>query len=259
MTHILLYFEIYSLLGWIAECFYTRYDELRWVNRGFLHGPFCPIYGMGAVACLIFLAPMQSRLYVFIPITMFIATAMEYLISWFFENTFHVRLWTYSHKPFNLHGRICLEFTLLWGFVGLVFVKIVHPQVMQFVENFTPRLVNAVTICIGMFMIFDLMISAAQAAVSTERLEHLERIDARLQRNSEQLQMASGESLTGLQARISDLKEIRDSLLDTLTSKSQRFFDAFPHLESPRYPHALLYIQEKIKKKREEQEEEEEK
>lgn len=246
MTLNILYFVIYAFIGWIIECIYTRWDELRWVNRGFLHGPFCPIYGFGAVFCIIFLAPLQTNMYIFVPITMLVATSLEYFIGWFFENTFHVTLWTYSHKRYNLHGRICVEFTLLWGAFGIIFVKVIHPSIRALIDSFDPRIVNLFSFVVTSILILDLIVSVAQTAVSTERLENLERIEAKIRESNSQIETADGDGLTKLQAKLAELNDTRSNLMETLVQRSQRLFDAFPTLSSSRFPTAVGYIKEKI-------------
>ena len=120
LTDMALYFFMYSFCGWLMETALCSFQEKRFVNRGFLNGPFCPIYGCGIVLILIFLLPVRDgidKLWVAVPVIFaagaFLASVVEYFTSWLMEKLFHARWWDYSHFRFNLNGRICL-----WPGVG---------------------------------------------------------------------------------------------------------------------------------------------
>lgn len=248
MSYLVIFFTIYAFTGWVLEVIYTRFDEARWVNRGFLRGPFCPIYGLGAISCLVFLAPLQSNMLLFIPVTMFVATALEYLISWFFDSVFHVTLWSYSHKKFNYKGRICLDFTLLWGVIGFVFVTWIHPTVDQFVGQFPPRHIHIAAGAMTTIIMIDLITSVAEAAVSTERLERLERIEIRIKESNDELAEATGTRLEIIQEKLKELNIIRATLFEHIMRKGKRLFQAFPTMRSKHFPHAIESLKEHIEK-----------
>lgn len=123
------YFFVYSFLGWVCEDIYVGVGEGKFVNRGFFYGPYCPIYGVGALTVLIFLQKVQTN-----PILVFLGgivltSILEYFTSWIMEILFHERWWDYSEYPFNIHGRICLKNSLLFGLMALFLMYIVHPYV----------------------------------------------------------------------------------------------------------------------------------
>ena len=126
------YFIVYSFLGWVCEDIYVGVGQGKFVNRGFFYGPYCPIYGFGALIVLILLLPYNNN-----PILVFLGgiiltSILEYFTSWIMEVLFHERWWDYSSYPFNLHGRICLRNSLLFGLMALVIVYIVHPYINEF-------------------------------------------------------------------------------------------------------------------------------
>lgn len=248
MTYLILFFTIYAFTGWVLEVIYTRFDEHRWVNRGFLKGPFCPIYGLGAVSCLIFLAPLQHNMLLFIPITMVTATLLEYLISSFFDAVFNVTLWSYSHKKFNYKGRICLEFTILWGIIGFVFTTWIHPNVDRFVNRFSPRHLHIAAGIASLILMLDLITSVAEAAVSTERLKRLERVEAKIQESNIELAEATGSRLEIIQAKLNELNNIRTILFEHILKKGKRLFSAFPTMRSKHFPNAIESLKEHIEK-----------
>lgn len=139
MTHIstiFIWFILYSILGWIYETIYCSIKDLRWDNRGMLNGPYCPIYGVGAVLDVLLCSDLPSRTAVFL-VCMLGSAVLEYATSYATEQIFHAVWWDYSKIPFNLHGRICLSCSLCFGVAGLVVLDGIHPYMIRF-TNWIP-------------------------------------------------------------------------------------------------------------------------
>lgn len=134
-----LWLMLYSFIGWAYEtviCSLLKYHKL--INRGFHIGPYCPIYGIGAVACWLLLHDLRAQLpgiggaaAVFV-LSGFIACTIEYFISWMMEVLFHARWWDYSERPFNLNGRVCLAGFLVFGIGATLVIDFVQPALMRF-------------------------------------------------------------------------------------------------------------------------------
>ncbi len=128
------YFFFYSFIGWFFESCYCSIRPKKWVNRGFLRGPICPIYGTGGLVMMIALLPLRhitENLY-FNELLIFIAGAIlcdivEFTTSYIMEKLFNARWWDYSNKKFNIQGRICLTHTFYWGTCSCLFVFILEP------------------------------------------------------------------------------------------------------------------------------------
>ena len=125
------FFIIYSFLGWLCEDIYVGIGKRKLVNRGFLYGPYCPIYGFGALLVLNFLWPVKNN-----PILVFLGgilltSILEYITSWIMEKLFHERWWDYSNYPFNIHGRVCLKNSLLFGLLALFITYGIHPYIIR--------------------------------------------------------------------------------------------------------------------------------
>lgn len=127
-----LYFLIYSFLGWLMESVFVSAHQGRWVNRGFLRGPVCPIYGVGAVGIIILLTPALDSLPMLFLGGFLIATADEYAVGAVLEKLFHTRWWDYSEKPFHLRGYVCLERSLEWGALSVFFMRVLQPRMAAF-------------------------------------------------------------------------------------------------------------------------------
>lgn len=126
ITTIFIWFILYSILGWIYETIYCSVKSLKWDNRGMLLGPYCPIYGVGAVLDVLLCSSMSNAGAVFFS-CMAGSAVIEYVTSYTTERLFHAVWWDYSDLPFNIRGRICLPCTLGFGVAGLIVLYGLHP------------------------------------------------------------------------------------------------------------------------------------
>ncbi|MCB2291255.1 putative ABC transporter permease [Clostridium sp. CS001] len=153
------YFIIYSFMGWCIETVYATINKREFVNRGFLHGPFCPIYGFGTLSIIVLLKSIESN-YVFLFLgSVLLTSTIEYVTGLILENLFNSTWWDYSDKPYNLHGRICLSFSIIWGFISIFILKIVHPYVVYTV-NLIPTRPSIIILCaIFMYLFIDFTVT----------------------------------------------------------------------------------------------------
>ena len=132
---IMLLFFIYSFLGWCVEVAFVAVTTGKVVNRGFLNGPVCPIYGCGMVGVLIILLPVKNNVWLLFLGGMIICSTVELFGGWILDKIFHMRWWDYSEKPFNIGGYICLPFSIMWGFAVVFAVQFVHTPIMFLVKK----------------------------------------------------------------------------------------------------------------------------
>lgn len=138
--HIVQWFFIYSILGWCVESIYMSFCERKPVNRGFIFGPICPIYGFGALGAYFLLKPLENNyvlLYLFGSIG---ATFFEFLVAKLMIHIFGTVWWDYHEKPFNYQGIICLESTLAWGFYTICLFGFLHKGVMALANTYPYRI-----------------------------------------------------------------------------------------------------------------------
>lgn len=126
-----LLFFFYCFCGWLWESCYVSLCQRHWVNRGFLHGPFLPIYGSGAILILLATIPVAKDLRLVWLFGMTAATALEYVTGAVMERIFKVRYWDYSKQRFNLNGHICLTSSIAWGFFSILLVRFLHPPIAR--------------------------------------------------------------------------------------------------------------------------------
>ena len=129
--HLIAAFIIYSVLGWFVESAYMSFCNHRLTNRGFAKGPFCPIYGFGAVIGYLVLNPLSGH-YVTLYLTgAFLATTFEYLVGIMMQKLLGEVWWDYTEKPMNYKGIICLESTIAWGFYAIIITMFLHERVLH--------------------------------------------------------------------------------------------------------------------------------
>ncbi len=158
-----LVFLLYSFLGWCTEVIYHVVTVGRFINRGFLAGPVCPIYGMGILAVTELLAPWADNLPLLYLGSVVLTSAIELALGWLSQQLLHERLWDYSDVPFNLGGYICLKFSLVWGLACVGVVRLVPPAVLRLLRLLpqTPALLLAWGF--GGVMLVDLVVTGTAA------------------------------------------------------------------------------------------------
>lgn len=157
-THFLL-FLIYSFLGWFLESVGGILNVKKFVNRGFLIGPYCPIYGIGVICFTLLLSDYKNDLIVLFFLSMLVAGTLEYLTSYLMEKIFNARWWDYSKNKFNINGRICLETMIFFGICGCLFLTILNPFFEHYINKIPDIPLTIVTTIISIIMLIDFIIS----------------------------------------------------------------------------------------------------
>ncbi|MCR5526962.1 MAG: putative ABC transporter permease [Lachnospiraceae bacterium] len=152
--HVIMWFIMYSILGWFLESVYMSFCNKRITNRGFVKGPFCPIYGIGFVGAWFMFRPIASHHVLLYITAAIIATAFEYAVGELMIKIFGELWWDYNEKPFNYKGIICLESTLGWGFYALCLFGFVHRHVAALADSIAPTMGRK--FCSIIFIIFAL-------------------------------------------------------------------------------------------------------
>lgn len=216
-----LYFFVYGFLGWCTEVAFAACKEHRFVNRGFLNGPFCPIYGFGVALVIVFLSPYRSNLLLLYVSSVILVTVLEGLTGWAMDKIFHNKWWDYSKMPLNIGGYVCLLFSLIWGAACVVILNLIHPMIHHLLA-LMPRLVGVVLIVVlGILIIVDTCVTASAIFKFNRRLEHMEKIAAELHELSEQLgENIYSKTVKAMEAA-DEIHEIRQDAVEVLQAKAQ--------------------------------------
>lgn len=231
-TQLVLYFAIYAFLGWCTEVLYAYYKQKKFVNRGFLHGPFCPIYGFGVLLVVLMLENVNNLILLFI-LSIIITSVLEYLTGYALETLFHCKWWDYSTRFLNLKGRICLKFSIFWGVVCTIIIKIIHPIIAAIVALISSNIGAAQGIIAkGIFLYFwtDLIITVISIYDFNHILQALHETTLKYETNIKNLVEASAPAndLNRLKEELTMKKEF---LYKRITKNQQRLIKAFPNLK----------------------------
>ena len=175
LWEIFAYFIIYSVAGYIVETTFAlvRYGVVE-SRQSFLYGPFCSIYGIGAVIMVIFLQYFKKNRFTLFVGGFIIGSITEYLVSLIGEMILHVKWWDYSNMPLNINGRICLYYSIFWGILAIFLMKVVHPRIRKFmtflIKKLSFKVVKISIIVITLIMAFDCIISAHAINLFTIRM-----------------------------------------------------------------------------------------
>lgn len=189
---ICMYFVIYSFAGWVTEVIFHAVTLGKIVNRGFLNGPVCPVYGFGmlSVFAVSNLIPAGAAvqigiLYLFFG-GMILATAVEFLAGWLLDILFHAKWWDYSGKPFNVHGYICLEFSIIWGLAIVFSVKILHPMIAAASAEGIPEWIGKpILAVIYIIYLADFIVSVAEIRGLNKTLAQIDTVSRSIRRVSD--------------------------------------------------------------------------
>ena len=159
ISKLFLCFIIFSFLGWCLEVLYGRVVLKRFVNRGFLVGPLCPLYGTGCVLLNLLLKGYKEDPIMLMLASMAVCSILEYITSFLMEKIFKTRWWDYSNMKYNINGRICLEMIIPFGILGLLVVKFLYPTAMMFLDKIPNTFIYLITGILLLILLIDLCVS----------------------------------------------------------------------------------------------------
>ena len=204
---VLCYFFVYAFLGWCGEVCFAAVRTRTFVNRGFLNGPICPIYGFGVVIVALTLRPVRDNLPLLFVCSVLLTSALEWLTGFLLERLFHQRWWNYLERPFNLNGYICLEFSLVWGLACVFVLRVLHPLVAHLVGLMPHGVGVAVLIICMLLFITDLSATVAAMVGLNRRLRQLEELAQRMRAASDELGEGISQRMISSSDRLADLRD----------------------------------------------------
>lgn len=197
------YFLIYAFIGWCAEVSYAAATLDKFVNRGFLNGPLCPIYGFGVCFVILCLTPLRAVPPLLYIGAVLITSLLEFVTGWLLEKFFHQKWWDYSDKKFNIKGYVCLSFSLIWGIGCMAVMYLVQPSVTALVGKLPRTVGNALLIIFGIMLAADMIGTVAEVMKLNRTLRLVREIDEQLHRMSDQI----GENISDLVIGVSEHSE----------------------------------------------------
>ena len=241
LFEILTYFIIYSFLGWVMESIVRSISEKKLINTGFLRGPFCPIYGIGAIILFLFLDQFENKPVMLFFIAITTLTIWEYLVGVLLEKMFHTKYWDYSNQKFNFQGRICLTNSICWGILGVIFVKYIHPFIQQIVDRVDSNLLYYVISIITVVFLVDMIVSIVKIKNIKVTLEKIEQLNKEIKEKAKEIRKLTKEAekntekqttMENVKNLIEQLKRKRNRIILRLYKNVYRLKKAFPDINT---------------------------
>ena len=220
-----LWFVIYSLIGWVYESILCSVAGKKLVNRGFLNGPVCPIYGTGAVVVVFALSSLADKPVLLFLTSAILTTTLEYLTSWLMEKLFHARWWDYSQRFLNIHGRVCLRGFVAFGAMSVLVVRYVHPWIASLTARLSARATHILAAALALLFVADLTLTLITVLG----------LDKRLRAVREAIQQE-------LEGRLPRLPRLH-------AFQMKRLSRAFPSLDFTRYHEEWARLRERLRHK----------
>lgn len=266
-----LVFVLYSFLGWLCETIFCSVPARKFVNRGMLMGPFCPIYGFGALLVIPLLMPVADTLWLLYICGVLVTSVLEYLVGFGLERLFHMKWWDYSDHKLQLHGRVCLTNSLLFGLLVVVVMRFVHPFVWRMVSGIAVSVLPWLSLAVYTYFVADTVITVHSILQLNGKLQQMHDIVEELKAKSIEYKDVLQQNIGGQVDRIFAMRpeewvaagQVRAAMLlermKELESVNKplhnRILHAFPHMRSTRYQSALSQLKGAIeaRKKRKKQ------
>lgn len=245
---LLTYYIIYSFLGWCIESVFKSICEKRIVNSGFLYGPFCPIYGYGAIIMYLFLDDVKSKPFITFCLGFVVLSIWEYAVGVFLEKVFHRKYWDYSNNKFNLQGRVCLLNSIFWGILGVLFIDIIHPFITRILSNISFNLILYFDIAMTTIMLIDTVISIKNNFSIASKIKYVEELNASIKEKIDEIKHKGKNVEQSLQDTLEELKQRRARIIRKSYRQILRLKRAFPSLKSEEFTKFLNEKKEFFKK-----------
>ena len=233
------YFLLYSFLGWVMESIFRSIIEQKIINTGFLKGPICPIYGIGAFIMAFILNRLSNNIIILFLASMIILTIWEYVVGVFLEKTFHTKYWDYSDHKINFQGRICLTNSIYWGILGVVFVKYIHPFMQEIIGKVDINVLHFIVTISSIVFIVDVITSIVKLKNIKPSLVKIEELNNEIKEKLAEIKLIRSEKSVeksdiadNIQKIIDELNEKRNNIILRLYRNIYRLKKAFPAIDT---------------------------
>ena len=257
-----LIFILFSFIGWICEVIYVGVTSAhKFVNRGFLHGPICPVYGFGGVVILMLPPSLYATWIPLFLASMILCTTVEYFVSWLMEKLFHTRWWDYSHYKIQLNGRICLLNSILFGFLGVVVIHFVYPLMTDLLNSLGQTWISISGMIILAVLSVDIFFTVRKLVDFANVIKKLKDFGETLNSHYGQEEWFKKDSFMDMINSVIERAENRkeefsqkilekiEKLQNLHLPSVESFLKKFPSIKSAKYREELNMIKEKVHQK----------
>ncbi|MCC8159884.1 MAG: hypothetical protein LIO53_00945 [Oscillospiraceae bacterium] len=270
-------FFIYGFIGWCVEVAYCGVDQGYFSNRGFLNGPICPIYGVGAVIVILCLTPIQDNIWLLFVGSALLTSLLELVTGFALDKIFHARWWDYTDKPFNIGGYICLKFSIYWGLVCIALMRGIHPAIYKLVQDIPHIAGLIILIFISAVFAVDIVITVVAINKLEKRIKLMDDIAEKIHNVSDEMGEHIYDGVTAVVKKgeeiynsdnarelrekytegVEELKRRNEETQEELREKyaqlvkeshifQKRILKAFPKIKSRRHEEQLEKLKERV-------------
>ena len=269
-------FPVYAFFGWCLEVVYCSVNTGEFVNRGFLNGAACPIYGIGAATLVLALEPFQDNLFILYFASVILGSLCELIGGFLLKKFFHMSWWDYSDQPLNIGGYICVKFSLAWGIAGVMVIRVIHPLIVNVVEIIPTAPFGVLLIVFYIFFTIDVVLTVLAILKLNRDLKEIDHLSDLIRKSSNRVAENIGNSAIQTADKMKELelaKKIKgktmslqltaeknrtktheklDELLNNDSFIRLRLLKAFPNMKNFNNSNALseirLHIKNSVKK-----------
>lgn len=261
----LLYFFIYAFLGWVIEVVYHAIRQNKLVNRGFLNGAICPIYGIGMLTLILSLEAFENNILLLFLGTFLLCSFLELVTGFLLEVVFHQRWWDYSDQKFNVKGYICLKFSIIWGLAGTFAIVVMHNIVSEIVGIIPHGLIIIVVVVLIIITMIDIGATIIDVVGLNKDLTNIDEMGEKIKAISDEItNILYNESIETeekyvrymeqLENKRHEMRGIKSKLenkkieiIKTLSKRQKRLLRAFPNIKSLKHRKAMEDIKLKLR------------
>lgn len=222
----LFFFYMYCFFGWCFESTFVSLKSRKLVNRGFMRGPFLPLYGSGAIMMLVVSMPFRDNVLLTYIAGVIGATALEYVTGVVMEALFKVRYWDYSNRLLNFQGHICLRSSIVWGFFTILMTRVIHMPIEQMVLSIPGHVMAWVTVLLTVYIVADFTLSFKAALDLQDILVKIERAKEELERMQRRLDVIIAFNNEEKEVRRQERGERRELWMNEITAGLEQRFAA---------------------------------
>lgn len=243
MIEFLFYFHVYAFLGWCVEVIYQQLKRGKFINRGMLAGPYCPIYGFGMLLLISFTEPIDDNFFALLLASALFCTVLELAVGLTLDIIFHERWWDYSEEPFNIGGYVCLRFSIIWGIAGAVVMKELHPFVENLMEFLPDTLLVILTAGLSVSILVDTVLTVVQIKGLDRQVDELVKlyeVHENMRKFSDRIGRRISDSTAKTSSKVKailedpEFQERANQARERLTRVQKRLIRSYPNLRGNR-------------------------
>lgn len=250
IVKIISYFILYSFVGWTIESVFKSILQKKWVNSGFLNGPFCPIYGIGALIMFLCLNKLNNNIFLVFIVGFFVLSIWEYIVGVFLEKAFHTKYWDYTGNKFNIKGRVCLFNSICWGVLSVLFIHFWHPFISAQIDKIPENILVIIVSILSAYIVGDTIQSVVKTKNLDKRLEKLKELNETIKEKLSELnniKITRPDYSKNLQEIVDKLQVQQKSLKHKVLRQTTRLKKAFPTMKSEKISEFLNQKIEEIR------------